>query len=210
MGIKENYIVKFGNLSKDNINFRTFYNIKDFFNHLPLFISVNNGNIKLTTSITITKIYFLYKEYINIQSISDISKINVNNNYISIIYNFDDENDVGYDYNHVHNIPEKIKIEGTYIINNINYLIEFEVVKLYNISIPTKYIYFIINDSVTINTAHWDEEDFRGVPGGKNIRKSLDKCTVKELKSRASKRNIKITGLNKAEIIAKLRNKNKK
>lgn len=41
--------------------------------------------------------------------------------------------------------------------------------------------------------------------GGKPVRKSLDKCTVDELKARAAKRGIKITGLNKAEIIAKLR-----
>ena len=41
--------------------------------------------------------------------------------------------------------------------------------------------------------------------GGKSVRKSLDKCTVKELKERATKRGVKISGLKKAEIIAKLR-----
>ena len=41
----------------------------------------------------------------------------------------------------------------------------------------------------------------------KIIRKSLDKCTVEELKARSKKRGIKVTGLKKAEIIAKLRNK---
>jgi len=41
--------------------------------------------------------------------------------------------------------------------------------------------------------------------GGKPVRKSLDKCTVDELKVKAAKRGIKITGLKKAEIIAKLR-----
>lgn len=42
--------------------------------------------------------------------------------------------------------------------------------------------------------------------GGKPlVRKSLDKCTIEELKVRARKRGIKITGLKKAEIIAKLR-----
>ena len=45
--------------------------------------------------------------------------------------------------------------------------------------------------------------------GGKVVRKSLDKCTVTELKERANKRGIKITGLKKQEIIDKLRNKNK-
>ena len=37
------------------------------------------------------------------------------------------------------------------------------------------------------------------------VRKSLDDCTVPELKERAFKRGIKVTGLKKAEIIAKLR-----
>jgi hypothetical protein len=41
--------------------------------------------------------------------------------------------------------------------------------------------------------------------GGKPVRKSLDKCTVEELKARAAKRCIKVAGLKKAEIIAKLR-----
>jgi hypothetical protein len=43
--------------------------------------------------------------------------------------------------------------------------------------------------------------------GGKPslVRKSLDKCTVEELKAKAAKREIKVTGLKKAEIIAKLR-----
>ena len=36
---------------------------------------------------------------------------------------------------------------------------------------------------------------------------SLDACTVLELKEKAAKRGIKVTGLNKAEIIAKLRGK---
>ena len=36
---------------------------------------------------------------------------------------------------------------------------------------------------------------------------SLDACTVLELKAKAAKRGIKVTGLNKAEIIAKLRGK---
>ena len=36
-------------------------------------------------------------------------------------------------------------------------------------------------------------------------RKSLHKCTVSELKEKAKKRRIKITGLKKDEIIAKLR-----
>ena len=45
------------------------------------------------------------------------------------------------------------------------------------------------------------------IKGGTIIRKSLDKCTVTELKERANKRGIKITGLNKQEIINKLRNK---
>jgi len=43
--------------------------------------------------------------------------------------------------------------------------------------------------------------------GGKSKKKSLDKCTVAELKERAKKRSIKVTGLKKAEIISKLRNK---
>ena len=46
--------------------------------------------------------------------------------------------------------------------------------------------------------------------GGKSVRKSLDKCTVAELKERANKRGIKVSGLKKAEIIDKLRNKSKK
>ena len=41
--------------------------------------------------------------------------------------------------------------------------------------------------------------------GGKYIRKLLDKCTVDELKARALKRGIKVTGLKKAGILAKLR-----
>jgi hypothetical protein len=44
------------------------------------------------------------------------------------------------------------------------------------------------------------------IKGGKLVRKSLDKCTVDELKLRANKRKVKITGLKKAEIIDKLRN----
>ena len=42
------------------------------------------------------------------------------------------------------------------------------------------------------------------VSGG-GSRKSLDKCTIDELKARAAKRKIKVTGLKKAEILAKLR-----
>ena len=45
------------------------------------------------------------------------------------------------------------------------------------------------------------------VVGGKSKTTSLDKCTVAELKERASKRKINVTGLKKAEIIDKLRNK---
>jgi hypothetical protein len=37
------------------------------------------------------------------------------------------------------------------------------------------------------------------------VRKSLDKCTVEELKARAAKRGINVSGLNKAEIVTKLR-----
>ena len=40
-----------------------------------------------------------------------------------------------------------------------------------------------------------------------SARKSLDDCTVAELKERAAKRGINVTGLKKAEIIAKLRGK---
>ena len=43
--------------------------------------------------------------------------------------------------------------------------------------------------------------------GGKSKITSLDKCTVAELKERANKRKINVTGLKKAEIIDKLRNK---
>lgn len=41
--------------------------------------------------------------------------------------------------------------------------------------------------------------------GKKKSPKSLDTCTVDELKARAVKRGIKVTGLKKAEILAKLR-----
>ena len=41
--------------------------------------------------------------------------------------------------------------------------------------------------------------------GGKSTRKSLDKCTVAELKEKAKKRGVKVTGLKKDEILAKLR-----
>ena len=44
--------------------------------------------------------------------------------------------------------------------------------------------------------------------GGKSLsRKPLDKCTVAELKEKAKKRGIKVTGLKKDEILAKLRKK---
>ena len=43
--------------------------------------------------------------------------------------------------------------------------------------------------------------------GGKKSRKSLDNCTVAELKEKASKRKMNVTGLKKAEIITKLRGK---
>jgi len=43
------------------------------------------------------------------------------------------------------------------------------------------------------------------VTGGKPLIKSLDKCTVEELKARSAKRGIKVTGLKKAEILTKLR-----
>ena len=41
--------------------------------------------------------------------------------------------------------------------------------------------------------------------GGKLIRKSLDTCTIAELKERAHRRKINVSGLKKADIIAKLR-----
>jgi len=48
----------------------------------------------------------------------------------------------------------------------------------------------------------------KGVGGKKSLsRKSLDKCTVAELKEKAQKRGIKVTGLKKDEILAKLRKK---
>ena len=40
--------------------------------------------------------------------------------------------------------------------------------------------------------------------GGRSVRKSLDKHTVKELKELANRRGIKVSGLKKSEIIAKL------
>ena len=43
--------------------------------------------------------------------------------------------------------------------------------------------------------------------GGKKTRKSLDDCTVDELKQKAKKRGINVSGLTKSEIIAKLRRK---
>jgi hypothetical protein len=46
--------------------------------------------------------------------------------------------------------------------------------------------------------------DTQALTGGKK-HISLDKCTVEELKARAAKRGIKVTGLKKAEILAKLR-----
>ena len=52
---------------------------------------------------------------------------------------------------------------------------------------------------------HQMERDHNNQNAGKPVRKSLDKCTVDELKTRAAKRGIKVTGLKKAEIIAKLR-----
>jgi len=39
----------------------------------------------------------------------------------------------------------------------------------------------------------------------KTTKKSLDKCTLAELKERAAKRGIKVSGLNKSEIVTKLR-----
>lgn len=46
-----------------------------------------------------------------------------------------------------------------------------------------------------------------GPQGGKSKKKSLDECTVVELKEKAKKRNINESGLKKTEIIAKLRRK---
>ena len=60
------------------------------------------------------------------------------------------------------------------------------------------YIFYIITQELYIGV------------GGKSKKKSLDKCTVSELKERANKRGIKVSGLKKAEIIDKLRNKSKK
>lgn len=45
------------------------------------------------------------------------------------------------------------------------------------------------------------------VKGGAKKRKSLDSCTVAELKSKCSKRGIKYSGLKKAELVAALRRK---
>jgi len=53
-------------------------------------------------------------------------------------------------------------------------------------------------------------EEQNGKQGGKKnslSRKPLDKCTVAELKEKAKKRGVKITGLKKDEILAKLRKK---
>uniref|UniRef100_A0A6C0KSV7 Uncharacterized protein n=1 Tax=viral metagenome TaxID=1070528 RepID=A0A6C0KSV7_9ZZZZ len=46
--------------------------------------------------------------------------------------------------------------------------------------------------------------------GGKKSKKTLEKCTVVELKERAAKRKINVTGLKKDDIIAKLRGGKKK
>jgi hypothetical protein len=46
--------------------------------------------------------------------------------------------------------------------------------------------------------------------GGKKSKKTLEKCTVAELKERAAKRKINVTGLKKNDIIAKLRGKQRK
>ena len=46
--------------------------------------------------------------------------------------------------------------------------------------------------------------------GKKTNKKSLDNCTVAELKERAVKRGVKVSGMKKAEIIEKLRNKKSK
>ena len=43
------------------------------------------------------------------------------------------------------------------------------------------------------------------VGGAKRKHIPLDKCTVAELKAKAAKRGLKVTGLKKADIIAKLR-----
>ena len=70
--------------------------------------------------------------------------------------------------------------------------------------------YFIIEgpDLTTFPTTEDYLEKIREEPsGGKSKKKSLDKCTVAELKERAQKRSIKVSGLKKAEIINKLRNK---
>ena len=62
-------------------------------------------------------------------------------------------------------------------------------------------------DDIIENTKRWATHPSspRNHGGNKARKGSLDNCTVAELKAKAAKRGVKVIGLNKAEIIAKLR-----